>query len=99
MTRLVAFPALAHVVLAFPLLAFSFRLSFSSAFAQCVDVHWTIFPRCFLALVHLYRLLRAAVGQPSVLQLLEASVLVGEHDSFIQALWHQPEHGGHKAVV
>ena len=83
MTGLAAVPAsdVAHVVLASPLLAFSFGFSFSWAFAQCGDVHRIIFPRCFLALTHLDRLLRAAVGQQSVAQLLEALVLVGEHKS------------------
>ena len=74
-------------------------MSFHLSFAQRIDIHRIISP-CFpLALAHLDLLLRAALGQQPIEQVLEALILVGEHDSSLQALWHQSENGCHETVI
>ena len=63
-------------------------LALSFAFAQRVNFHWLISSVLSLDLAHFDCLFRAAVGQHSIEQLLEARVLICEHDGLLQALWH-----------
>ena len=93
-------PHVADVVLALTILTSPFDFPFPDPLLRASTSLGRIIFSCWsLTLTHLDRLLRAAVSQQSVKQLLEAFVLIGEHDGLFQGLWHQPEHGRHKAVV
>ena len=92
-TRLAGVPApdVAHVVLAFLLLAFLSNFLFLSlcSVRRRPSDHLSFWLSCFRSFVPTAR---AALSHQSFMQLLETLVLIGEHNSLLQALGHQPEH-------